>query len=191
MAEKLWAFPTDLSSHLASQGKGFPDLATRGFLHTVHSVKPELPVYVLVDFDPDGIHIMRCYKHGSRSLEHESHLQVPRLQWLGLKCADVVPRRRASGDDDVDNHFSRPAPFGSELRHAVTAPLSVRDRLRAARLIEATGQDDAPAEELACRRELQVMMMLGVKAEIQTVDTVGDVADWLDENLRRELRREP
>lgn len=32
--------------------------------------------------------------------------------------------------------------------------------------------------------ELQRMLMLNIKAEIQAVDNYGNVADWLDEKLR-------
>jgi meiotic recombination protein SPO11 len=32
-------------------------------------------------------------------------------------------------------------------------------------------------------RELQRMLMLNIKAEIQAVDNYGDIADWLDRKL--------
>ncbi len=32
-------------------------------------------------------------------------------------------------------------------------------------------------------RELQRMLMLNIKAEIQAVDNYGDIADWLDKRL--------
>lgn len=32
-------------------------------------------------------------------------------------------------------------------------------------------------------RELQRMLMLNIKAEIQVVDNYGDIADWLDSKL--------
>lgn len=32
-------------------------------------------------------------------------------------------------------------------------------------------------------RELQVMLLLGVKAEIQALDNLGNLPDWLDEKL--------
>jgi meiotic recombination protein SPO11 len=33
------------------------------------------------------------------------------------------------------------------------------------------------------RNELQLMLMLNVKAEIQAVDNHGDISDWLDRRL--------
>jgi meiotic recombination protein SPO11 len=39
------------------------------------------------------------------------------------------------------------------------------------------------AEEMAQVRELQIMLMLNIKAEIQVVDNLGDITQWLDERL--------
>lgn len=38
-------------------------------------------------------------------------------------------------------------------------------------------------DEMEQIRELQRMLMLNVKAEIQAVDNFGDLAGWLDEKL--------
>lgn len=35
-------------------------------------------------------------------------------------------------------------------------------------------------EELEQLRELQVMLMLNMKAEIQAIDNMGDLSNWLD-----------
>ncbi|KAF3358839.1 hypothetical protein VdG1_02751 [Verticillium dahliae VDG1] len=80
-------------------GKGYPDLVTRSFLHAIQAMKPDMPIFCLVDFDPDGLRIMQY----------------------------------------VDD---------SEYR-----------------------------------RELQIMLVLGVKGEIQAVDDVGDLTKWLDRRL--------
>lgn len=72
------------------QAKGFPDLATRQFLHAVHAAKPHMPIFCLVDFDPDGIAILRNYKYGSLSLEHEKNSTVLGMQWLGIISNDVL-----------------------------------------------------------------------------------------------------
>ena len=45
---------------------------------------------------------------------------------------------------------------------------------------EDLGNNDAEMEQML---ELQRMMMLNVKAEIQSVDNYGDITDWLDEKL--------
>lgn len=47
-------------------------------------------MYALVDYDPDGIAIMRTYKHGSQGLEHEQNSTVPELRWLGIRSSDLL-----------------------------------------------------------------------------------------------------
>lgn len=42
---------------------------------------------------------------------------------------------------------------------------------------------DREDEESKHIQELQIMLMLGVKAEIQAVDNLGDITDWLDYKL--------
>jgi meiotic recombination protein SPO11 len=43
--------------------------------------------------------------------------------------------------------------------------------------------DDSAREQFG---ELQRMLMLNLKAEIQAVDDFGDITDWLDEALWRD-----
>lgn len=61
--------------------------------------------------------------------------------------------------------------------------MSIRDRIRAARLLATLDEESHDWEEVEYRQELQAMMFLGVKAEIQGVDGIGGVADWLDMQL--------
>lgn len=56
----------------------------------IHRVRPELAIFALVDFDPDGIAIMRTYKYGSLSLRHEQRVSMPRLKWLGILSNDLM-----------------------------------------------------------------------------------------------------
>lgn len=62
--------------------------------------------------------------------------------------------------------------------------MTQRDRKKAVgvlREIVAVGNVDGDA--LDQMHELQRMLMLNIKAEIQAVDNHGDVADWLDTKL--------
>ncbi|SPQ21582.1 409c5484-92f9-4df4-8345-923f43554212 [Thermothielavioides terrestris] len=70
--------------------KGFPDLTTRRFLCALHSIRPDLGMSVLVDFDPDGVAIMRTYKYGSKRLGHEENVATPQLRWLGIFSDDIL-----------------------------------------------------------------------------------------------------
>jgi len=47
-------------------------------------------------------------------------------------------------------------------------------------IYESGDADDSSREQFG---ELQRMLMLNIKAEIQAVDDFGDITDWLDEAL--------
>lgn len=184
------------------QGKGYPDLATRQFLHLVHSAFPEVPIYALVDFDPSGIDIMLTYKRGSRSLGHEDNVTIPRLTWLGPKSCDVLGRTRyhlsLTSSSQADQYVVVTPPSSQDTRPSTTRPshvlsansfevassLTTYDRQKAARLLSKIHDEQATGtDETGLVHELQMMLMLNFKAEIQIVDDDGDVTRWLDEKL--------
>jgi meiotic recombination protein SPO11 len=67
-------------------------------------------------------------------------------------------------------------------------PLKSRDRSLAVRLIaSAAGDDERYTKSLDCIRELQVMLVLNIKAEIQAVDEAGDLTAWLDGTLIKNM----
>ena len=138
------------------QAKGYPDIQTRQFLRLLSIRYPELPVFALVDFDPDGIGIMSTYKYGSINLAHESNLAVRSIQWLGIRSCDFLRT-----ESDVQG----------PLR------LTARDRKIALKLLEKQLLDGD------WWRELQVMLMLNVKAEIQILGGGEALEEWLDRKL--------
>ncbi|KXH49818.1 type IIB DNA topoisomerase [Colletotrichum simmondsii] len=163
------------------EGKGYPDLNTKQFVHLLHIAKSELPIFALVDFDCYGIAIMRCYSYGTRGHAHERATTVPSMQWLGIKSDDLAFRQGAipTRGPDINGSQRRPGPslFDS------TSSLTLRDRTRAINMIKEIDEDGTDNDR-DCRRELQVMLFLGIKAEIQAVDNTGDMSRWLDEHLR-------
>ncbi|CAK7224960.1 endodeoxyribonuclease [Sporothrix eucalyptigena] len=154
--------------------KGYPTLVTRRFLHRIHETAPRLPVYGLVDFDPYGVRIFRTYKYSSQSLGHELNTTVPGLKWLGIRSCDLVPPNNASSSYHA----------WSALDYVL--PLTDTDRRAAVSLLKEIhhsvygDQDEANLEQC---REVQVMLMVNVKAEIQAADDYGDLAAWLDNKL--------
>ncbi|OTB01709.1 hypothetical protein M426DRAFT_265630 [Hypoxylon sp. CI-4A] len=159
-------------------GKGYPDLATRQFLHLLHSTVPQVPILALVDFDPSGIEIMLTYKYGSRSLSHEQNVTVPGLLWLGPKSCDITDRtRRLSGDSSAQDELPSADPL------EVSSHLSALDRQKAMKLLEKLKEQEDSTENDELVHEIQLMLMLNLKAEIQAVDDAGDLTRWLDENL--------
>ena len=124
------------------------------------------PIYALTDFDPDGLAIMSTYKYGSLKLSHENAgLNVPSKQWLGIQSRDIVP-----GNENDEN--------SGLLR------LSARDRKKAADMLERSEVLQEGGMEQVWRRELQVMLMLNVKAEMEILaDRHGGVKGWVEEKL--------
>ncbi|KAI0849174.1 DNA topoisomerase IV, alpha subunit [Daldinia vernicosa] len=179
-------------------GKGYPDLVTRQFLHLLHSSFPQVPIYALVDFDPSGIAIMLTYKWGSQGLGHEENVTIPEILWLGPKSCDILSHTRYShsfhtnpSDDftpqssqDSSSPTSPPSISVFTIPVEVTTHLSTSDRRKAVGLLRRL--DSHPVEsahELSLAHELQLMLMLNIKAEIQAVDDSGDMTSWLDEKL--------
>ncbi|ERS95181.1 hypothetical protein HMPREF1624_08392 [Sporothrix schenckii ATCC 58251] len=154
--------------------KGYPTLVTRSFLHHIHETAPWLPIYGLVDYDPHGLRIFRTYKYGSQSLSHEANTTVPGMKWLGIQSCDLFCPRNS-----VDTRHT-----WSALNDVL--PLTDTDRRTAVCLLKDMVYGttaDSDAASLKQYREVQVMLMLNIKAEIQAADDYGDLATWLDEKL--------
>jgi hypothetical protein len=157
------------------QAKGYPDIASRVFLRQIADQAPHVPMYALVDLDPDGIAIMSTYKYSSYRLAHEDvalkdtpGLSLPNIQWLGVKRHHVS--RTPVGEGDTETSAM------PELQGLVK--LTARDRTKAVRMLEW----DLCAEggpENGWRHELQTMLMLNTKAEMQILDELpGGLVSW-------------
>ncbi|KAK8149559.1 hypothetical protein G3M48_006443 [Beauveria asiatica] len=143
--------------------KGYPDLMTRSFLAQVQADCPHLPMLVLSDFDPDGLTIFSCYRYGTKNFSHESSNLKVNFGWLGIQSGHLGSLH--SGSRAVG-----------------------RDRVCATRLLGNGCQGDpVDFEHIFLRRELQIMLMLGTKAEIESLDDSGDITSWLDIALQRVL----
>lgn len=188
---------------MGQQAKGFPDLATRRFLCVLHRIRPDIPQFALVDFDPHGVAIMRTYKYGSQRLDHEEDVTVPGLRWLGIRSDDILGSNAPGhngGCNDTGSHnpsSQESVVDGLEERRAKRAriskanapsesvlPLTQRDRKKAIDIMrEIAAADNIDADGQEQMRELQRMLVLNIKAEIQAVDNYGDIANWLDSKL--------
>ena len=160
---------------MATQAKGYPDISTRAFLRLLsishhHRSRPP-PIYALADLDPDGIAIMSNYKHGSYTLSHENeNLIVPSIRWLGIRSSDIL------------NEPNREEAQG-------LLKLSGRDRKKAVKMLENSAVMREGGGEAEWRRELQVMLMLNVKAEIEVLgQREGGVEGWVEEKLLTNAR---
>ncbi|MCJ1287557.1 hypothetical protein MMC26_006909 [Xylographa opegraphella] len=164
LASPLFYRDCGIGDGIIITGKGSPDISSRKFLrrlseaHIVTSTPP--PIFCLADFDPYGLQIVSTYKYGSKALAHENaELVVPTLRWLGLKSKDL-PTDETSADESG------------------LMPLTSRDRKMAMQMLgrRAFAED----VELEWRKELQAMLMLDMKAEIQLLDRrEGGLVTWL------------
>jgi meiotic recombination protein SPO11 len=171
----------DLGRHgLVLTAKGYPDLSSRKFLRHLSNTMPGIPTLALVDFDPDGIAIMSTYKYGSHRMAHEdvahkgtAGLKLPDLQWLGVQSHHM-------SRTPVDERGTKTAAI-ADLQGLMR--LTARDRRKAQRMLEW----DVCAEdglEPTWRTELQRMLMLNVKAEMQILDELpGGLVQWLSNVL--------
>ncbi len=109
---------------------------------------------------------MQTYRQGSIALAHEQASTVPEMKWLGVRLDDVVT---GAADD---------APL---------LPLSPVDRERI-RAMLARQVADADVVQRQCFSELQKMLVLNVKAEIQILDErPGGLVQWLEGKIWKEL----
>ncbi|KAF3771393.1 DNA topoisomerase IV, alpha subunit [Cryphonectria parasitica EP155] len=180
-------------------GKGYADLATLKFLNLIHTLRPLIPVLCVVDCDPHGVDILRTYKYGSKGLSHEVDVRVPGLQWLGVKMDDIfrhddttAPTIVGGGASGyfVDNNYSKRRHWCTRPRRHPRAvesliSLTANDRKTAQRVLQSIEAQDAESdhEELEQVRELQVMLVLNLKAEIQAIDDMGDLSSWLNTKM--------
>ena len=185
-------------------------MSTRQFLHLVHLVKPDIPLLALLDWDPDGIGIMLTYKSGSRNLYHEPNVELPGLIWLGVRSSCVLPRyakETPSHSQNQGGSSSQPAQPSQDfapmsiLRRSVSdgvvfsrmtertlIPLGKHDRRKAVSILTRfTEIPDPDTEQMILTRELQLMLLLNVKAEIQAVGVEDGMAAWLDCKITAEI----
>lgn len=123
---------------------------------------------------------MSTYKHGSLTLAHESaNIKTPIIRWLGVRSADLDLNETDDGD-------------GGDGKKGLLR-LSIRDRKKAMKML---GKEicEEDGQEPGWRRELQVMLMLDVKVEMEILsEREGGVEKWVDEKLYagRERARGP
>lgn len=155
---------------------------TRSFLAQIQSYCPYLPMFVLTDFDPDGLNIFLCYLYGTTSFSHESSNTRINLGRLGIQSNDLGSLYTARLDG------SRSGSQNQEWSDNCLVNLTPRDRISAIGMLrKACALEGADHLSAFVRREFQVMLILGTKAEIQALDDSGDITPWLDTSLQRAL----
>ena len=137
-----------------------------------------LPVFVLTDWNPHGLLLMLCYRHGSRHRGLDGHA-CPSLQWLGLTSADTMQPLPASlfGGGAAEH-----AVVDAELRRVPLAdrqPYTKKDKsvLEGLKVRHQVRADPMLVREVAAMDEAQV------KVEIEALSSA---MRWgLSEEARR------
>lgn len=118
---------------------------------------------------------MSTYMYGSWNLSHEDqNHNVPSICWLGPKSEDLL-----FNNDEGDNCESE---MVSDGEGAGLLRLSLRDRRRAVGMMKKNNLKNGKDKEW--RRELQVMLMLGLKAEMELLgNRKKGLEGWVERKL--------
>ncbi len=129
-------------------GKGQPDVATRLFLRKLKD-QLNIPVLGLVDSDPYGLKILSVYCSGSKSMSYDSfNLTTKDIKWLGVRPSDL----------DKYN-----------LPEQCRLPMTEADKKLGRDLLEEPFVKKNPEWV----KELELMLEMGTKAEIQALSSFG------------------
>ncbi|CAI7626921.1 unnamed protein product [Penicillium glandicola] len=156
------------------QGKGYPDFMTRTFLRAMSDSIPNQSrrppsFYVLTDGDPHGMAIMSTYKYCSAAHLHQNaRLSMPRLQWLGLRVTDIIAVPEVLGDTAL-------------------LSLTIRDRKKIMAMLRNSPVWASDGPEPEWRAELQRMLVLNMKAEIEILyGCQGGLEGWINRRMFRQ-----
>lgn len=156
----------------------------------------------LVDFDPDGLNIYRCYRYGASQLQQVASERPLGLRLLGVTASQILnPSRPNPAPVSRTEETSRSSQSSSQrdvpktsisstaCRDPITR-LTARDRKLAintlTKLDLLTLKDD---EATDLTREIQTMLVMGTKAEIQWLDESGNISNWLDAQIGSMMQR--
>ena len=156
-------------------GKGFPDLATRACVYTLHK-ELGLPVWGVADCDPYGILVLHCYMYSSNTqlgVDGGSRYGVP-IQWVGLRPSQVP--HMATGDMDVPDQCLM--ALTEKDRKVLESILSREDH---------RWTDGGENEQRV--QELETMLEDGYKVELEAFNWMGMhyFSEWLGDIFEKRL----
>lgn len=161
----------------------------------INARAPYLPIFTLTDYDVDGLNIARCYRFSVDPTSRSQATVNPGVHHLGINTAQLLrlspplttPTRLSSTE------ASHPViqSAGPTTQESVTSAdgrgpfghLTFRDRKVAVGILLALGEYEADHVATGMAIEIQRMLMIGTKCEIQRIDDSGDLAAWLDDEL--------
>lgn len=119
---------------------------------------------------------MSTYKQGSWNLSHEDqNHNVPSIRWLGPKSEDLL-FNNGEGDEYESGMVS-------DSKGAGLLRLSLRDRRRVVGMMKKKFLKKSDQDK-EWTRELQVMLMLGLKAEMELLGNLNKGLEaWVERKL--------
>jgi meiotic recombination protein SPO11 len=112
---------------------------------------------------------MSTYKYGSMAHTQENErLNLPCLQWLGLRISEIIGGLESDGDETLMS-------------------LTRRDRRKIGTMLMRSPIWAVDGPEAEWRVELQRMLILNVKAEIEILyDRADGLEGWIDRQMKRQ-----
>ncbi|EAW14699.1 putative meiosis-specific topoisomerase Spo11 [Aspergillus clavatus NRRL 1] len=109
---------------------------------------------------------MSTYKYGSMAHAHDNaRLNVPGLRWMGLRTLDIIATADRAGDGTLTQ-------------------LTARDRKKAIGMMSNSPVLAADGPEQEWRAELQQMLMVNLKAELEILyDQEEGLEGWIDRKM--------
>lgn len=118
-----------------------------------------LPIYILTDADPWGMHIANVIIHGSANAAHIKGLTTPDAKWLGMWASDL-----------------------QKYRNLPTLPMSERDLKRLREL-----RRDPRYQDPFWQGEIELFLKLQRKAELESFSAQG-LSAIVDKYLAKKLK---
>ncbi|VVA93564.1 unnamed protein product [Arabis nemorensis] len=107
--------------------KGYPDIATRFFLHRMSTTFPDLPILALVDWNPAGLAILCTFKFGSIRMGLEAYRYACNVKWIGLRGDDLnlIPEESLVPQKPKDSQIAKSLMSSKTLQENYREELSL------------------------------------------------------------------
>mmetsp|Transcript_9059 Transcript_9059/g.11136 ORF Transcript_9059/g.11136 Transcript_9059/m.11136 type:complete len:445 (-) Transcript_9059:48-1382(-) len=155
-------------------GRGFPDLATRALVYTLHK-RLCIPVFGVCDCNPFGVGVLATYRQGGERMGVDRERYNVPIQWVGLRPSQL---------DGLGSAM--------DLPDSVYQTLTMRDRKMIKSLLldeeggSYSGKNVFMQEGNGRVDEVLAMERNGFKVELEALHWLG--MDFLTEWMERQLR---
>jgi len=172
-------------------GRGFPDLATRAFVHTLYT-HLNIPVIGICDCNPFGVSVLQTYEKGGEKMGYDATLYSVPVIWLGIRPSHIMelqerdyPSSKKKKKIKGMKEDNRNGTESSLLPGTVFQQMTELDYKRVNKLIsiEREREENRDFEKI---KELELMMANGYKVELEALHWLGMdyLTNWLAIQLK-------